>query len=184
MGNTMQAFLPSLAFFVIAPLSVSLALWLAFAAAFAISLSAFGATRSIRLFDGANFLLFGVLALYTAFVDAEFGPSHTALVLDCGLLAAILWSMAKRKPFTTQYRWLHWPEAPEVAARAHILLTSIWASAYAAMAGASAGAAVLHKMSPVWSGVAGLLIFAATLTFTWQFGPYIDRHGVPPSARR
>lgn len=180
----MQAFLPSLAFFLIAPLSVSLALWLAFAAAFAIGLSAFGATRGIRLFDAASLVLFGVLALYTAFVNAEFGPTATALVLNSGLLAAILWSMAIHKPFTAQYRWRSWPQAPQVAARAHILLTSIWASAYAAMAGTSASAVVLHKMSPLISAVAGLLIFGATLTFTWQFGPYIDRHGVPPSARR
>jgi hypothetical protein len=173
----MLAFLPSLIYLVLAPLSVSLALWLAFAAAFAIGIQAFGASRSVRVFDATGLVLFGALALYTAFVDTDFGDTRTALVLEAGFLTAILWSMASRQPFTAQYRWLKARLEPEVVARAHTLLTSIWATTYAVMAAISAMSVVLHKLAPGWAGVLGLVMFAATLTFTWQFGAYIDRRG-------
>jgi uncharacterized membrane protein len=173
----MFAFLPSLIFFALAPLSVSLALWLAFAAAFAIGLRAFGATRKLRLFDATGLVLFGPLALYTGFAASDFGAAHAALVLEAGFFAAIVWSMASRRPFTSQYRWLKTPLPPERAARAHLLLTAIWATVYAVLAGISALSAIFNQMSPGWAAISGLLLFAATLTFTWQFGTYIDRRG-------
>ena len=173
----MLAFLPSLVFFVMAPLSVSLALWLAFAAAFAVGIRAFGASRTIRVFDVAGLTLFGALALYAAFVEPDFGPAEAGLVLEAGLLTTILWSMAIRRPFTVQYRWLKAPHDPILAARAHTLLTAVWASCYAVMAAINAVSVILHQLSPGWAGIAGLVVFAATLTFTWQFGAYIDRRG-------
>lgn len=179
----MFALLPSLIFFVLAPVSLSLALWLGFAAAFAIGLRAFGATRKIRPFDGAGLVLFGGLALYTAAIDPNLGPCKAALVVECGLLAAIVWSMAARQPFTARYHWLKTPQPPDALARAHLLLSSLWATVYAVMAAISAAAVELHKLSPVWAGILGLFVFAATLTFTWQFALYIDRRGALPGGR-
>ena len=173
----MFAFLPSLVYFVMAPLSVSLALWLAFAAAFAVGIHAFGAMRIVRIFDVCGLILFGALALYTGFVEADFGPADAALVMEAGFLVAILWSMAARQPFTMQYAWLKTELEPRAALRAHTLLTAAWATAYAAMAAISALAVVLHRLAPGWSGVLGLLVFAATLAFTWRFGVYIDKRG-------
>ena len=173
----MLAFLPSLVFFVIAPLSVSLALWLGFAAAFAVGIYAFGTMRTVRVFDLCGLTLFGALALYTGFMQSDFGPADAALVLDTGFLAAILYSMAARRPFTTEYTWLRGEHPPHVAARAHTLLTAVWASCYAIMAGICATSVVLHRLLPVWAGILGLLVFTATLTFTWQFGTYIDKRG-------
>lgn len=181
----MFAFLPSLVFFVIAPLSVSLALWLAFAAAFAVGIQAFGANRTVRVFDACGLILFGALALYSGFVDNGFSAAKAGLVLEAGFLATILWSMAAQQPFTAQYRWLKRQQEPQAVARAHILLTAIWATSYAVMAGISALSVVLHRLMPGWAGVLGLLVFAATLTFTWQFGVYIDkRSGTLPLPRR
>jgi hypothetical protein len=173
----MLAFLPSLVFFALAPLSVSLALWLAFATAFAVGIRAFGATRKLRLFDAAGLVLFGPLALYTGFADSDFGAANAALVLEAGLLLVILRSMAVRRPMTSQYGWLKAPLPPEIAARAHLLLTAVWATTYALMAALSAVSVVLHRMAPGWAGLLGLLLFAATLTFTWQSGAYIDKRG-------
>ena len=180
----MLAFLPSLLFFVLAPLTMSLALWLGFAAAFAVGIRAFAATRSIRLFDAAGLILFGGLALYTAFVNSEFSPTETALVLDSALLAVILWSMAARRPFTADYSWLKGEHPPERIARADLLLTAVWATAYALMAAIAAAAVVLHRLAPGWANVWGLVVFAATLTFTWQFGAYIDRQATSRPGRR
>jgi len=160
-----------------APLSVSLALWLGFAAAFAVGIRAFGATRTVRIFDVSGLTLFGTLALYAAFVKPDFGPAEAGLVLETGLLSTIVWSMAIRQPFTVQYRWLKAPQDPVLIARAHTLLTAVWATCYAIMAAVNAVSVILHRLSPGWAGVLGLVVFAATLTFTWQFGVYIDKRG-------
>lgn len=173
----MIAFLPSLVFFLMAPLSVSLALWLGFAAAFAVGIHAFGTMRVVRVFDFCGLVLFGALALYTGFVQSDFGPAESALVLDAGFLAAILYSMAARRPFTTQYHWLTAEHPPEVLVRAHTLMTALWASAYAAMGGICAISVVEHRLLPVWAGILELVIFLAALTFTWRFGAYIDKRG-------
>ena len=173
----MLAFLPCLIFFVVAPLSVSLALWLAFAAAFAIGLRAFGALRTFRIFDACGLMLFGVLALFAGFVRPDIGAAKIALILEGGFLSVIVWSLASRRPFTAQYRWLKGRHAPDLAARAHLLLSSLWATAYAVMAAISALSVVGHRLAPGWAGVLGLLVFAASLSFTWQFGTYIDKRG-------
>lgn len=182
----MLAFLPSAIYFVMAPLSVSLALWLAFAAAFAIGLSFFGHTRKIRVFDGAGLMLFGVLALYDGFVQPGTPAADTSIVVETGLLLAILWSMAAQRPFTSQYSWLKRTEAPDVLIRAHTLLTSLWATTFAALAGIDALTVVVHILAPGWASVLGLLLFGAMLTFTWQAGLYIDkaRGNVPFLGRR
>jgi len=169
------AFLPSAIYFVMAPLSVSLGLWLAFAAAFAVGLGFFGATGKIRIFDAAGLILFGVMALYDGFVQPGTPAADTSIVLEGGLLAAILWSMAARQPFTTQYRWLKARHEPELLIRAHTLLTSFWASVFAAMAGIDSLTVAAHILAPGWASVLGLLLFAGALTFTWQSGLYIDR---------
>jgi len=180
------AFLPSLVYFVMAPLSVSLALWLGFAAAFAVGIRAFGASRTVRVFDACGLTLFGALALYAGFVQPDFGPAEAGLVLETGLFTAILWSMAVHQPFTIQYGWLRAPNDPVVITRAHTLLTAVWATCYAAMAAINALSVILHLLAPGWAGVAGLVVFAATLTFTWQFGVYIDKRGgtIPRPQRR
>lgn len=173
----MLAFLPSLVFFVIAPLSVSLALWLGFAAAFAVAIRAFGATRKMRLFDLGGLILFGTLALYTVFAPSDFSSAEAGLVLEAGLLATILWSMAKQRPFTAEYGWLKRQHDPQLVIRAHRLLTSAWATCYAVLAGIGALSALLNLLSPGWAAALWLLVFTATLVFTWQSGAYIDKYG-------
>jgi len=180
------AFLPSAIYFVMAPLSVSLALWLAFAAAFAVGLSFFGHTGRIRVFDAAGLVLFGALALYDGFVQPGTAAADTSIVLETGLLLTILWSMAANQPFTTQYRWLKQQADPAIQVKVHTLLTSLWATAFAALAGIDALTVVAHILAPGWASVLGLLLFGATLTFTWQFGLYIDkaRGNIPFLGRR
>lgn len=178
----MLAFLPSAVYYVMAPLSVSLALWLAFAGAFAVGLRYFGATGSVRVFDAAGLVLFGVMALYDGFVEPETAVAPTSLVIAGGLLLAILWSMAVRKPFTTQYRWLNAVHEPSFIIGAHTLLTALWASIYASLVAIDCLTVVYHLLSAAWASVLDLVLFGAMLTFTWQSGLYIDkRRGKLPS---
>jgi len=169
------AFLPSAVYYVMAPLSVSLALWLAFAAAFAVGLRYFGATGSVRVFDAAGLILFGVMAIYDGFVQPETAAPGTNLVLESGLLATILWSMAIRRPFTTQYRWLTAAHEPGFIIRAHTLLTALWATTYAGLAVIDCMTVVYHILAPAWASVLDFILVAAMLSFTWQLGVYIDK---------
>ncbi len=182
----MYAFVPSLLYFVMAPVSVSVGLWLAFSAAFAIGVQAFGQTRKLRLFDAAGLALYGPLALYDGFVQPGSTVAETSLVVECGLLAAALWSMSAGQPFTAANRIARKLQDPVQLARAHTLLTALWTTSFAVMAALNAGTVVLHRLSPIWANGLALLTYAAALTFTWQFGAYIDRHqgNVPVLGKR
>lgn len=176
MRARLLAFAPSLIYVVVAPVSVSLGLWLAFAAAFAIATQVFFKTRNLRRFDGAGLALFGVLALYNAFIEPDSSVAETNLVVECGLLVTALWSMSAGQPFTCQYRLARKLQDPLEFTRVHTLVTAIWTTCFAAMAGLSAAAVVMHRLSSIWADGLGLLLYAATLTFTWQVGAYIDKH--------
>lgn len=166
----MFAFLPSLIYFVTAPLSVSLALWLGFAGVFAVCVRAFAATGRIRIFDLAGLILFAGLALYDGFVDIASGPAQTSLILCSGLLAAAVQSMAVRRPFTSQYGWLAATVAPDEAEEAHTFMTSLWATCFAAMIGLNAASVVFHRLAAGWANALGLVLFAATLIYMRQLG--------------
>lgn len=170
------AFLPSAIYFVMAPLSVSLALWGAFAAAFALALTDFGRTGRLRLFDAAGLVLYFITAFYAAFIAPSAAASETSIVIIPGLLLTILWSMAAGRPFTSQYHWLARKHEPDLIIKAHTLLTALWATTFAGLGALNAMTVVLHILPPGWANVLGLLIFAAMLTFTWRFGLYIDSH--------
>jgi len=178
------AFLPSLVYFVVAPLSVSLALWLGFAAAFAVGVRAFGAARVVRLFDVCGLALFGALALYSGFVETDIGPAETGMVLETGFAITILWSLLVGRPFTTQYRWFKAPQDERTAFRRHLAICVIWMMCYGVMATIHAAAVFGHDPTPGLAGVLGLVVFAATLTFTWQFRRAIDRRDAAVPARR
>jgi hypothetical protein len=170
------AFVPLLVYLVMAPLSVSLALWLAFAAVFAVAIRAFIATGSLRPFDAVGLVLFGGLAFYDGFIDPGGSATRTSMVIEIGFLAGAVWSMGMRLPFTAQYGLLPERCDPVLLDRANTLLTAVWSTCFALMAGANAWAVVLHRLSPIWASGLGLAAFAAALTFTWQFGLYIDKH--------
>lgn len=167
-------FAPLMVYCVMAPLSVSLALWLAFAAAFALGTHSFGRTGVLRLLDGTGMALFGVLALYDGFIEPGMSVPRISAIVEFGFFAAVLWSLVTRRPFTLQYMPLG-HEDPALRARANVILTTAWALVFAAMAGAQAATTLLHVVPAGWSAGGGLIVFAGALAFTWQFGVYIDR---------
>lgn len=172
----MLAFLPSLIFFLVAPVSVSLAVWLAFAAVFAVAIRAFIATGALRVFDASGLALFGAIALYDAVLQPGSTPADISLVVEAGFFATALWSMSAGQPFTAPYHLFRRPHDPAQIARAHTVLTSLWATCFGVMAAADAGSVILHRLSPVWASGLGLIAFALMLVFTWQFALYIDKH--------
>ena len=153
-------------------LSVDLALWLAFAAAFAIGMQGFLKHRVLRMFDVGGAAIFGFLALFSDVLEPGLQVSAVRLVIDIALLAIALASLVARQPFTLQYA------RGEIASgvlarpsfvRANYLMTSIWAAAFALM-GFADGAATFNPKVPVTVAVGtGLISLAGALLFTWRY---------------
>jgi hypothetical protein len=176
------AFVPPLAYFVVAPVSVSLALWLALAAAFAVGIQSFIEKGEVRLFDAAGFVLFGALAVYGALFRSATTGNDLNLAVELGYLAVAVRSLSIRQPFTAQYGLFPSLRDKTLDSRAHTVITAAWATTFALMAAADAATTVLHKLSAVWSTGFGLAAFAGALTFTWQFSIYIGRRAGSVSA--
>ena len=66
--NLVAGFAPFILFTVLSRLSVDLALWVAFAAAFVVTIRDFVESPSLRLLDVGNLALFGVLGLVAIFL--------------------------------------------------------------------------------------------------------------------
>ena len=62
-------FAPFIVFALLSSVSVSLGLWLAFAAAFVITIRDFVESPTLRLLDAGGVVLLGLMALFTGFID-------------------------------------------------------------------------------------------------------------------
>ncbi|HEY0281335.1 MAG TPA: hypothetical protein VGC27_01790 [Rhizomicrobium sp.] len=171
-------FAPLVVFCVIARLSLSLALWLAFAMAFSLGIRSFLEAGILRLLDAAGMVLFGLLALYAGFIQRGIEISWVGMILETALLGLAVWSLTARRPFTAEYagerispeQW----DTPQFA-RAQYRLTGVWAVAFAAMAAADAQTLFLHAIAPNKTAAIGLAVLAAALIYTWQSGIQIGR---------
>ncbi|HKY17368.1 MAG TPA: hypothetical protein VJL82_00440, partial [Rhizomicrobium sp.] len=67
--NLIMGFAPFILFTALSRLSVDLALWVAFAAAFVVTIRDFVESPSLRLLDAGSLALFALLALGRSFLD-------------------------------------------------------------------------------------------------------------------
>ena len=171
-------FAPLMVFYVFVQISVSLALWLAFATAFTLGIRDFVETGTPRLLDIAFATCFGLLAVYDGFIEPGMTIPWVGLTLKLGVLSVALWSLAQREPFTLPYLRTEVVAAQRdtpVFLRLNYILAGVWTGALAVMAGADAVTIFLHTISAFWLAATGLVAFAGALTFTWQFGANISR---------
>ncbi len=70
-------FSPFILFAVFSNYSTSLALWLAFAAAFAVGIRTFLQKREIRILDAGSIVLFGGMTIFSAVVSGCFARSSS-----------------------------------------------------------------------------------------------------------
>lgn len=172
-------FAPFICFAVLMDVSVSLALWVAFAAAFGIGMYGFLHTRTIKILDAGGLALFGLLALYTGFIAPSTPTETIRFVVDAGLLLIALVSIAMRNPFTLPYAreivpWQMW-ERPEFI-RSNYVITAVWVLAFAVMAAADAAAA-FGKMIPLSLDIAaGLCTLSLAIVFTARYPVYLREH--------
>jgi hypothetical protein len=150
------------AFVLLLGLSMSMALWAAFAAAFTLGLKDFLDTGRIRPFDAVNVVLFALGALGAGFIPSTVtATAAVRLVVEGVLLAAMLYAFARGRPFTRQY-------AEDDRAQRHVRFSAAWTLALAVMSAADA-ASVFAGISEAISTVLGLVALAGALTFTLRY---------------
>ena len=92
-------FVPFIVFALLTGVSVSLALWLAFAAAFAIGIRDFLHAKMLRMLDVSCLVLFAILALYAGFIQPSLTVQAVRLIADLGLFLLAIVSMVMRTPW-------------------------------------------------------------------------------------
>ena len=182
MLNLILGFSPFIVFSILTQLSMNMALWLAFAAAFVISIRDFVETRALKLLDMGSLVLFGLMALYTGFVQQDLSFGAVRLMVDIGLLLLVCGSLLRRQPFTLQYARETVPQelwAAPLFLRVNYIITAVWALAFVIMTIADALATFDSSFPVIVSVAVGVLSLAGALTFTLRYPIYVQRH--PPS---
>ncbi|HWA30383.1 MAG TPA: hypothetical protein VG867_04770 [Rhizomicrobium sp.] len=175
-------FTPFILFTLITDLSVSLALWVSFAAAFAIGIRDFLHAKMVRTLDAGCLVLFAILALYAGFIQPSMTVQAVRMIADLGLFLLALVSLGLKSPFTLQYARDEVPEAeweaPEFL-RANYTLTGVWAGAFFVMATAD-GFATFSAETPFALDIAvGLAALAFAIVFTVRWAGVPMRGNTP-----
>jgi hypothetical protein len=132
---------PFLTFTVLSRLSISLALWTAFAFAFALGLPEFLHTRTLRTLDGGGIALFGLSALLSAFLIALSNFNTARFVVIIGMLLIALTSFVQRQPFAVQYAH---GEPDAAFRRKGTTISAVWVLAFSVMMVTDGAAVYLH----------------------------------------
>ena len=171
--NRVLGFGPFVLFALLSRLSADLALWIAFAAAFVVTIRDFIEQPQLRLLDGVSMALFGGLALWRGFFDPGLTLAALRTIVDLGLTAAIALSLASRKPFSLQYAGREgWSDG--AFQRVNYLISFVWLAAFAAMA--LADAAVTFAGQPLYLGIGiSAIALAMAIVFTLRY-PASARH--------
>jgi hypothetical protein len=171
--NLIFGFLPFILFALLSRLSADLALWIAFAAAFVVTIRDFVERPQLRLLDGASFILFGLLALWRGFWDPGLSLDALRLLVDLGLTVTILISLLLRRPFSLQYAdRAGWSETNFL--RVNYVISLVWLVAFAVMA-VTDGLGSLMLLPLIATMAIGLLALAMAITFTLRYPASVKR---------
>ena len=164
-------FVPFILFALLSRLSADLALWIAFAAAFVVTIRDFVERPVLRLLDGTSFLLFGLLALWRGFLDPGLALDLLRLIVDGVLAAAILLSLVTRRPFSLQYAAREsWTESDFL--RVNYIISLIWLAAFIIMALADG----LDSLFALDTGMAvGIVALVAAVGSTLRYPASVKR---------
>ena len=143
--------------------------------------------RPVKVLEVGAVILFGALALATRFGAIAWTIAGVRLVVDSGLLAIALVSLAIGRPFTLQIAREQVP--PELWSspaffRANRTIMAVWAAAFAVLVAADASALFLPQV-PVGADVAATVgALAAAIAFTRRYPARAQASaGVLPSAK-
>jgi uncharacterized membrane protein len=133
--RVLLSFAPLILFpFVAGFYSVAAGLWVAAMAAFlAVAGDRLISHRAVKLLDAGQLCLFGALAIYATALRVSPDVEWVRLVINAGLLAIVLGSVAVGRPFTLQYAREQTPEELWRSARfiaTNYRISSVWAAAF------------------------------------------------------
>jgi hypothetical protein len=170
--NLIVGFSPFILFAILSRLSADLALWVAFATAFVVTIRDFVESPSLRLLDVGSFLLFAGLALLRGFLDPNLSLAAVRFIAETGLFLLLAAALALKRPFSVDYARLDPKEAdwpPALFLKVNYLVSGVWVAAFAAMALAD-GAVTYDPRLPIYAGIAvNVLALAAAVTFTLRY---------------
>ncbi len=183
--SILLGFAPFIVFALLASISVSLGLWLAFAAAFVITIRDFVESPTLRLLDIGGVIIFGLMALFTGFIEPSISLPAVRLLVEGGFLSLALVSLLVRRPLTLAYGHEHVPEAAwntTAFRRANYLLTAGWALAFAVMALTDGAASFQGAVSLSLDLAIGLAALGLAIIFTVRYPARLAiRHGLVPA---
>jgi hypothetical protein len=164
-------FLPLVIFALLANVSQDLALWAAFAAAFAVSLRDFAREQLLHLLDVGSLAIFGVTALFAGFVRPGLSIEMTRFIVDGGFLCLALLSLILQRPLTLQSRGGPRPSgwSKRRFLLTHYGLTTFWILGFGAMAATDALADMNKDVPQSLDGAAELAVLLVGLVLTAQF---------------
>jgi hypothetical protein len=170
--NLVAGFAPFILFTLLSRLSPDLALWIAFAAAFVVTIRDFVESPSLRLLDAGSLVLFALLALGRGFLDPNLSLVEVRFIAETSLFLLLGLPLALKRPFSVDYARLDpretgWP--PALFLRVNYLVSAAWVGAFSAMA--AADWAVAFDMGlPLYGSIAiSLIVLAAAVTFTLRY---------------
>jgi len=173
-------FSPILLFVIVSNVSISLALWISFAAAFAVGIRTFLQKREIRILDAGNIVLFGGMTLLTAVAQVK--NEAIMLTIHAGLMLVVLYSLAVKRPFTLPYAKEQTPEPIwqlPIFVQVNMTIASAWAAAFGVMTLADL-AALLGFLSLPLAIAIGLLALIGAIVFSVRYPSVVrKRFGLP-----
>jgi hypothetical protein len=182
--NLVVGFAPFILFTLLSRLSADLALWIAFAAAFVVTIRDFVESPSLRLLDAGSLILFALLALVRGFLDPNLSLAAVRFVTDISLFVLLAAPLALGRPFSVDYARLDPKEAgwpPQLFLRVNYLVSAAWIAAFAAM-GIADGAVTFDPHLPLYASIAvSVLALAGAVTFTLRYPAHAAKT-LPPAA--
>ncbi len=170
--NLVVGFAPFLLFALLSRLSADLALWVAFAAAFVVTIRDFVESPSLRLLDAGCLVLFALLALWRGFLDPSLPLAMVRFIADLALFVLLGGSILVRRPFSIDYARL---DPREAAWPAHLFrkvnyrVSGVWAVAFLAMAVADGLVAFVQGLALYGSIAISVIALALSVTFTLRY---------------
>jgi hypothetical protein len=176
--NLVAGFAPFILFTLLSRLSVDLALWVAFAAAFVVTIRDFVESPSLRLLDGGSLAIFALLALGRGFLDPGLALASVRFIAALSLFLLLSSALVLRRPFSVDYARLDpreagWP--PALFLRVNYVISGVWAAAFAAIAMADA-AVTFETGLPLYGSIAiSLVALSAAIAFTLRYPAHAAR---------
>jgi hypothetical protein len=180
-------FVPFILFAILTNLSIDLALWAAFAAAFAISIRDFAHSRLLRTLDIGSLTVFGLLSLYVGFIEPSIPIQMARLVADGSLFAMAVASMLFGNPITLEYAREQVPEEFWKTPRfvlTNYVITAGWAIAFAVMALADAVADMNKRLPLTLDLGVCLAVLAFAILFTARYPLYLRAHAARTAEKK